>query len=100
MSLERRLFVGIFPPAAVGRALHEAARGVLSASEYRIVPADEVHLTLRFLGATAEAAIPAVRAALGRDLAGFRAPSLSIRGTGAFPDAERARVLWAGIAEQ
>ena len=97
MTPERRLFVGIFPPPDVARTLHEAARKVLSEKDFRVVPADEIHLTLRFLGATPEGSIPGIRADLEAGLRGCRRPSMRVRGTGAFPDPDGARVLWAGF---
>jgi 2'-5' RNA ligase len=99
MPTERRLFVGIFPPVEVARLVHEAARKVLPEKDFRIVPADEIHLTLRFFGATPEPAIPGIAVSLAAALRGSRRPALRIRGAGAFPDADSARVLWAGLED-
>jgi 2'-5' RNA ligase len=96
---ERRLFVGIFPPGDLSARVHEAVRPVLSPGEFRIVPADEIHLTLRFLGATPEEEIPGLVAFLGRTLRPFARPAIRVAGTGAFPDDRSARVLWAGVED-
>jgi 2'-5' RNA ligase len=92
-----RLFVGAFPPEDVAVALARAVEGPLAAARVRLVPPEEIHLTLRFLGATEESAVEGLREDLGRTLADRHAADLRIRGTGAFPDLVRARVLWAGV---
>jgi 2'-5' RNA ligase len=70
---------------------------VLRSAGFRIVPADEIHLTLRFLGPTPEEEIPRLVEFLRRTIAPFRRPGIRVAGTGAFPDERSARVLWAGI---
>ncbi len=78
----RRLFVGAFPPADVALALRDAVAGL----DARLAVAEDIHLTLHFLGPTPEARIESL-------------VELRIRGTGAFPDFERPRVLWIGVEE-
>lgn len=58
-----------------------------------------LHLTLKFLGEIGEARIESVAAALGE--AGLAADPFEarIRGLGAFPSADRPRVVWAGVTE-
>lgn len=98
MGPERRLFVGIFPPAAIAERVHRAAREALP-PEFRVVPADEIHLTLRFLGPTPDAEIPGIRSFLGEAVLHVPRPEVRVHGGGAFPDERRARVLWMGIAD-
>ena len=77
----------------VGR-LREPAVGV------KWVDADNLHLTLKFLGDVDNREIPDVCKALRkccRDVPPFH---LTIRGIGGFPDLERARVVWAGVEEE
>jgi len=99
MTAERRLFVGVFPPAGIAEQVHEASRKVLRDKDFRLVPADEIHLTLRFLGATPEGEIPAIREHLREAVSGFPRPEVRVRGSGAFPDSHSARVLWAGVED-
>jgi 2'-5' RNA ligase len=99
MPPERRLFVGIFPPSEIAELVHRAAREVLPPDVFRGVPADEIHLTLRFLGATPEAEIPGIRSFLAKAVRPLVRPRLRVLGSGAFPDERSARVLWAGIAD-
>lgn len=55
------------------------------------------HLTLRFLGETPEERLAEVDQAMQRAVEGFRTFELEWRGIGAFPNASRPRVVWAGI---
>ena len=103
MSGSRRLFVGLPLPRAAAEDLRRAVQKALApllARGLRLAPAGEIHLTLHFLGATDEDRIADLTAALGRRLAGARAPRLRIDRTGGFPEADRARVLWAGVREE
>jgi 2'-5' RNA ligase len=63
------------------------------------VAADNVHVTLRFLGGVEAGRLDAVIDALAGALAGQPAFDLAITGLGAFPSTTRPRVLWAGIGE-
>jgi len=76
----------------VGR-LREVARDVAW------VAADNLHVTLKFLGDTDEAHVPALLDALGTAAAGTAAFEVAVRGLGAFPSPLRARVVWAGLEE-
>jgi 2'-5' RNA ligase len=61
-----------------------------------------IHLTLKFLGDVLDAREPELRAAL-RSAAGTGEPrgiTLQVEGFGAFPEARRARVVWAGVAPE
>jgi len=89
-----RLFIGIpvCPTPELGQACRALQR---SHPGIRLVPPENWHVTLRFLGEMEEAnlVIDAMRLAV-EGVARF---SLSIRGVGAFPEARCARVAWAGI---
>lgn len=58
---------------------------------------DTFHVTVKFLGDVADTDVPAVASALERAVSGLRAFQLHIGGIGAFPNAQRARVIWLGI---
>ena len=96
-----RAFVGIAPPAEVRRGLagRVAALGLAEAG-FRAVAEAELHLTLRFLGATPEDRVGELEALLRRRLVGHPAPELALAAPGAFPGPRRARVLWVGLAER
>ena len=62
------------------------------------VPAENLHLTLQFLGEqTVERAADAA-AALAEAVATTQPFSLTLHGLGAFPGLERARILWTGVS--
>jgi 2'-5' RNA ligase len=93
-----RLFVAVTPPAAALAELAAVAAPLQPAwPALRWTRPDSWHVTLAFLGETAESVLPELRVRLQR--AARRHPSLelSISGVGAFPAAVQARVLWAGI---
>lgn len=101
MSASARLFVALEPPRELAVALHARAAELLApcAAELRRYAPEELHLTLHFLGATDPARIPELAAALARCAARHAPPELAIQGGGAFPDARRPRVIWAGLRE-
>jgi RNA 2',3'-cyclic 3'-phosphodiesterase len=92
-----RLFVALEIPADVrGRlaALMDNLRTL--APHFKWVRAQNLHLTLKFLGEIDLAKLEAIRAAL----AGLRSMpefELRYRGFGFFPNEKRPRVFWAGI---
>jgi 2'-5' RNA ligase len=97
---EQRLFVAVpLPPAAVAdcAALVEGVRSGVLGTVPRWVHVPNLHLTVRFLGATPAGRVEAVAAAVDAALAGVRAFDVELAGAGAFPDARRPRTLWLGI---
>lgn len=95
----RRCFLGLALPVEIRRALAEI-RGHWEPAGLRgaWVREDNFHVTLRFLGELGEAQVAALdgfaRPAFGR----CHAVRLRVAGTGAFPEASRPSVLWAGIS--
>ena len=88
-----RLFVAIAPPDAVRARLQGLCAGLPGA---RWVAPEQMHLTLRFIGAADGAAQRDIADALGEvDVACF---SVQLEGVGHFPPRGRAKVLWAGVA--
>ncbi|MEZ7198927.1 RNA 2',3'-cyclic phosphodiesterase [Pseudodesulfovibrio karagichevae] len=94
-----RLFIGIGLPVAYRQALNPLIKSLsrLTDASVNWSRLDTWHLTLKFLGETDEARIPALKAALAAvDFAPF---TLRAGGAGAFPEARRPKVLWLGLAE-
>lgn len=101
-----RLFVAVPAAdevrAAVGKLMEEVAGGPITEripGQPRWVRVDDLHLTLRFLGATPDgrqAEITAAVATAAAETAPFR---VVLTGGGAFPSAHAPRVLWIGIAD-
>ena len=87
-----RLFVAVDLPDDIRDTVRAMCQGVPAA---RWVPAEQLHLTLRFIGDTDDALFAAIRQAL----AGVRSGPLplSVNGVGHFPPGKHPRVLWVGL---
>jgi 2'-5' RNA ligase len=93
-----RCFVALnFPVPLVRRIAEEVERrkGRI-ASPVAWVPPANYHVTLRFLGGVREELVEALSSRLSRAVGGLAPFELQARGFGAFPAADRARVLWVG----
>ncbi len=95
-----RLFVAVpVPPDALDacRALIEGVRSGPAGGGTRWVRLENLHLTVRFLGATPPDLVPSV-VRVARQAALAAAPfEVRLAGAGAFPAARRPRALWIGI---
>lgn len=94
-----RLFFAVFPPPEVQSAAHRATESLRGRGDsVAWVRAENLHLTMRFLGECSEE--EARRAGDAAREAAARAPAFSaaLGGAGAFPDARRARVLWLAMS--
>jgi 2'-5' RNA ligase len=101
MSATRRVFIGLRPPTEVARELHDEAHAALASLPerwLRFAAAPDLHVTILFLGAVAEARISSLEHELERAASESPALELEIRGAGAFPSMRRPRVLWAGVS--
>jgi 2'-5' RNA ligase len=98
----RRIFVASPLPRAAREAI-EALVGVVREGAdpgeraVRWVRLDGLHVTLRFIGPTADARIAAASEAVRVAAASERPFRAALDGGGAFPDAIRPRTLWLGI---
>jgi len=90
-----RLFTAIDLPAAIQDRLHQLGRQVHGA---RAVPADQLHLTLTFIGEVDDHLLPPIHQAL----AAIATPPFAIvlQGIGCFPSRGPARIVWAGVRDQ
>lgn len=88
----RRLFVALRPPEAVCEALLDTMEGVVGA---RWVDADNLHITLRFIGEVDRHLLADVETAL----AGvpFAAFDLALASVGHFEGKRHPRAIWAGV---
>ncbi len=89
-----RLFVAVDLPEVVRMAVAEIGSNLGAA---RKVPADQLHLTLRFIGEADEKLYATIKSALAR----IRAEPfpLALSGVGHFPPGRHPRVLWVGMVE-
>ena len=88
-----RLFVAIDLPSDIVARLQDLCYGVPGA---KWVQPEQMHLTLRFIGAVDGGIFRDIK----EGLAGIKAPgfSLQVKGLGFFPPRKTPRVLWAGLA--
>lgn len=94
-----RLFVGIGLPDTYRQSLTPLTASLSRLTDHSVnwSRPDTWHLTLKFLGETDETRVPAIR----DGLATLRFPRFTLRagGAGAFPNAQRPKVVWLGLAE-
>ena len=73
-----------------------AADAAATKNKARWVRAENLHVTLKFIGNVDVGKLDTIRAALG-EVSASGAVELRFRGVGFFPNEKRPRVLWAGI---
>ncbi|HWN67649.1 MAG TPA: RNA 2',3'-cyclic phosphodiesterase, partial [Haliangium sp.] len=96
-----RLFLGVEISLAAVRDLGGAAESLrrkarAAGLRVRWVGPENYHVTLKFLGWTRPEAVLAISDVLAEPIAAVGEFTIVGRGLGAFPRADRARVLWAG----
>ncbi len=91
-----RLMGGLGAPPDGGRDPDPAAP---PSARLRWVRSANLHLTLRFLGATAPAAVPAVEAAVDRTARAARPFAARLAGAGAFPSPARPRAVFLRVGD-
>ncbi len=95
MAILRTFFaVPVVPPPALAGVLDDL-RGL--GRSLKVVEFGQLHLTLRFVGATDEAVMPQLRAALQKAVAGLTPGTLDLSGLGAFPSPAKATIIWGGV---
>jgi 2'-5' RNA ligase len=92
-----RLFVALEIPSAVRENLAALIRDLRAiAPQPKWVRAENLHVTLKFIGEVPPAKLEAIRAALPAVRCG-QPVELRFRGLGFFPGEKRPRVFWAGL---
>jgi RNA 2',3'-cyclic 3'-phosphodiesterase len=96
----QRLFAAVAIPAGTADAV-EAAIGAWREAfpRARWVPRENWHVTLAFLGSTSPRLVPWVLEQLAEVAERTPVFETRVRGLGAFPSTDRARVLWAGLED-
>lgn len=87
-----RLFVAVYPPVESARGIVELLRGV-ELPEHRLVPPEQVHMTLQFIGDTDERQLAEVMESVERAAAGVEAFSLRPRELMCLPESGDARLV-------
>jgi len=95
-----RAFIAVEISSEVHQAIETKTapiRAALNPSLVRWVPADNVHLTLKFLGDISAANVEMLAQMLAVEVSQHRIFELGFGGLGAFPNPKRPRVIWIGI---
>jgi 2'-5' RNA ligase len=92
-----RMFVALRPPTDAVEHLDEFLEVRRAAAGFRWAPAEQLHVTLAFLADVPDRALDDLVARLTRAAARRTPFATAIAGGGAFPNAGRARVVWAGL---
>ena len=96
-----RTFIAIEIPKTVISKIREL-QDAIKASGFKIrwVRAENIHLTLKFLGDIEESKIVEIAEAVSKTAEEHSPISLKAKGIGVFPGIKRPRVLWVGLAGQ
>ncbi|MYA33058.1 MAG: RNA 2',3'-cyclic phosphodiesterase [Gemmatimonadales bacterium] len=98
-DVRSRLFAAVLLPAAIRADLRRAGRELRALEGVRPVRAEQLHLTLRFIGEVDRG----LETPLAREIAAATAElptfPIRLRAAGVFPSYRRARVLWVGVEE-
>ncbi len=82
-------------------ALEALAREITATGAgVKVVNVDSMHLTLKFLGDTAENLVPSIVAVIKDSVQGLEPFKMKLNGTGAFPNIDYMRVVWVGLDDQ
>lgn len=101
MSKTIRTFIAIEIPKTVISKIREL-QDLIKAYGFKIrwVRAENIHLTLKFLGNIEEIKINEIAKAISKTAEKHTPISLKAKGIGVFPGIKRPRVLWVGLAGQ
>lgn len=92
-----RMFVALAPPQQAVEHLDEFLDVRREAAPFRWSLPEQLHVTLAFYAAVPDRRLDDLVERLGRAAARRTPVATAVSGGGAFPDAGRARVLWAGL---
>ncbi len=84
-------------PEDIKERIAEVSRKLYSkVKEARIIPSENLHLTLKFLGEVPEEKVPRIKGVLSDTLKIYEPFKMEVKGAGVFPDEKKIRVFWIG----
>jgi len=93
-----RSFIAIELPDDIRRSMADLIAEIRKTkTDVTWVPAENIHLTLKFLGNTDDSLIPKIKERISKKLSHYNVFYIKIVGVGCFPSEKRPRVLWIGI---
>lgn len=98
-DMRLRLFVAITIPERVRNEMIAVQRELkpLALGDVRWTSAEQLHLTLKFLGGVPASSVETVKQSLAESCAGVQPFHLRARGIGLFPNERQPRVVWVGF---
>lgn len=93
----QRMFAAVVPPDRVVEHLDEFLEPRREAGAFRWTLAEQLHVTLAFLPAVPDGKLDDLMERLGRAAARRTAFGTRVAGGGAFPNAARSKILYAGL---
>ncbi len=101
MNEEIRTFIAIEIPASIRQAIAGLQSDLKQfAAQISWVRPENIHITLQFLGNIRQSRVPEIGDALREAVKDYHHFTISIKGTGAFPNTRRPRVLWIGARSE
>jgi 2'-5' RNA ligase len=95
---QMRLFVAVNFPDALKKDIGSMISDLkVISADMKWVEAENLHLTVQFLGNVSEDQVLAVAESMKKSAAGAGPFTLKLGGVGVFPSRERPRVFWAGV---
>ena len=99
MSL--RCFIAVNIPPDIRAAVGEAIETLRSTgADVKWVHADNLHITLKFLGSTEDSLVGPIRDSLQKKIASSTPFYIKISGIGTFPSGRNPRVVWIGVEDR
>ena len=98
-----RAFIAVTLPDGVRQYLRQTSQTLAALTPPRAVrwvSPDLIHLTVRFLGDTEAAKLPAIYAALDATAAAHPSFTMRLDKLGCFPGPRRPRVIWVGLQDE
>jgi RNA 2',3'-cyclic 3'-phosphodiesterase len=95
-----RAFIALEIPAEIRSTIARSLaplQKALPGAIVRWVAAQNLHLTLKFLGEVSPASLQQLAEVLREETCAHEAFTISLKGMGAFPSTSRARILWMGL---
>ncbi|HWR57871.1 MAG TPA: RNA 2',3'-cyclic phosphodiesterase [Thermodesulfovibrionales bacterium] len=95
-----RCFISINLPETLRKDIHGAIEVMKKGNaDVKWVPADNLHITLKFLGNTDEDIARQLEGRLSALAGSHHSFRINLRGIGVFPDSKRPRVVWIGLLD-
>jgi 2'-5' RNA ligase len=92
-----RAFIALTLPENILAALGSASGELIKRFDAKWVKPEALHLTLKFLGNVDEGTLKALSIKMDETASLFSPFDMQLASLGAFPQAKRARIIWAGI---